>query len=151
MHGLHTGKKHWKFRRIHLSLLNARLVGIFFFFCFIKKLLTQHRPSFAQQWRQQQRVRRRRRWGSSHSIPCSFSSAAAGWFLVFLFSVDWNRLPLNPKNRYTSNNNIYKQQRRRRKKTLRHHAVCLSAHFPIYSFIFKFPKLTFGINSFERR
>lgn len=48
---------------------------------------------------------------SSHSIPCSFSSA--GWFLVFPFSVDWNRLPLNRENRYMQNP---KQQRRREGK-----------------------------------
>lgn len=58
-----------------------------------------------------------------HSIPCFVSSA--GWFLVFLFSVDWNQLPLNRKTDTHSPNNKGVEKE---KETLRHHAVCLYLH-----------------------
>lgn len=82
---------------------------------------------------------------SSHSIPCSFSSA--GWFLVFPIQRWLKSTSLEPRKQIHAEPETTKASRRKK----RHCDImlCVYLHiFPIYSFIFKFPKLTFGINSF---
>lgn len=86
-------------------------------------------------------------------IPCFVSSA--GWFLVFLFRRWLKSTSLEPEKQIHDTHTHHKrpkQQRRREGKRDIATSCCvfICTFFPFTLLFFKFPKLTFGINSFER-